>query len=151
MYRDVPQYTHWFIFLALGAVLIISWFYHPQPTPQQTLCGFKTILGLPCPGCGLTRSFCALAKGELFSAFAFNLLGPFLFCFTLSYWLTSILSCVGYAKLFTSYTNSIYQTRFPQIALAIFVIYGLLRIIYLITTEGVSNTVGQGLLAQFWH
>ncbi len=151
MYRNVAKHTHWFIFLVLATILTISWFYHPQAAPQQTLCGFKTVLGLPCPGCGLTRSFCALAKGELLAAFSFNLLGPFLFFFTLSYWLTSILSCLGYDKPFTSYTNSIYQTRFPQITLAIFVAYGLLRIIYLITTEGISNTIGKGLLAQLWH
>lgn len=40
------------------------------------LCPFRRMTGLPCPGCGLTRSWVALAHGDLGSAVAFNLFGP---------------------------------------------------------------------------
>jgi len=35
-------------------------------------CTFRTLSGIPCPGCGVTRAGLALANGELFSAFALN-------------------------------------------------------------------------------
>jgi len=36
------------------------------------LCPLRGMFGLPCPGCGLTRAFCALSRGDLMSALAFN-------------------------------------------------------------------------------
>jgi len=43
------------------------------------LCGFKRWTGMPCPGCGLTRSWTYLAHGDLVSALRMNLIGPVLF------------------------------------------------------------------------
>ncbi len=42
-------------------------------------CIFRHFTGLPCPGCGLTRSFVMLAHGDVSSAFGYNLMGPVLF------------------------------------------------------------------------
>jgi hypothetical protein len=48
------------------------------------VCGVRKILGISCPGCGLTRSFTAAARMELQDAFHHNPVGPFLFviCFS---------------------------------------------------------------------
>jgi hypothetical protein len=43
------------------------------------LCPFRRVLGLACPFCGLTRSFVALAHGELAAAVRFHPAGPVLF------------------------------------------------------------------------
>lgn len=42
-------------------------------------CLFNSATGIPCPVCGLTRSFIYTAHGELSSAFRMHLLGPPLF------------------------------------------------------------------------
>jgi hypothetical protein len=38
-------------------------------------CGSRTLLGVDCPGCGLTRSFVALAHGDLTRSLQFHRLG----------------------------------------------------------------------------
>jgi hypothetical protein len=51
-------------------------------------CMSRRLLGVSCPGCGLTRSFVALAHGQVRESFAFNPMGPVLFaacCFQLPY------------------------------------------------------------------
>ena len=43
-------------------------------------CASRRILGVSCPGCGLTRSFVFTARGELRQAVKANAMGPMLFC-----------------------------------------------------------------------
>jgi hypothetical protein len=43
------------------------------------VCGMRRLTGIPCPGCGLTRSFAFLAHGHLAESFHMNWLGPPLF------------------------------------------------------------------------
>jgi len=40
------------------------------------VCLFRTAFGIPCPGCGLTRSFESLWRGEYVIAFRYHPLGP---------------------------------------------------------------------------
>lgn len=40
------------------------------------LCPFRRLTGLPCPACGLTRSWVALGHGDLPAAFGDNAFGP---------------------------------------------------------------------------
>jgi len=42
-------------------------------------CASRLFLGLSCPGCGLTRSFVATARGDITAALFFNPVGPALF------------------------------------------------------------------------
>lgn len=49
-----------------------------------TLCTFKAVCGVSCPGCGLTRSFVATAHLDLARGFAFHPLGPLLFLLVLA-------------------------------------------------------------------
>ena len=58
---------------ALGAACVFS------PSGVESgppLCPFAVMTGLPCPGCGLTRSWVAFMHGDVGSAFTFNVFGP---------------------------------------------------------------------------
>lgn len=48
-------------------------------TPLPTLCTMRRLLGIDCPGCGLTRCFISLAHGSLARAWHFNPAGLLLF------------------------------------------------------------------------
>jgi len=48
---------------------------------HYTLCVFKNITGIPCPGCGMGRGTLALFRGDFSGAFFYNILCiPFSFC-----------------------------------------------------------------------
>jgi hypothetical protein len=42
-------------------------------------CMFRIVTGIPCPGCGLTRSFVAISHGDIRAAWEFNAMGPILY------------------------------------------------------------------------
>jgi hypothetical protein len=68
----------------LGWALLVgvwgmSFAYARTPLNGEVLCLFRRFTGWDCPGCGLTRSFCALSAGDIVGAFDFHLAGPFLY------------------------------------------------------------------------
>ena len=48
--------------VGLFAVFLASVLFRPPVGEYFTVCGFKNLTGLPCPGCGLTHSFCEIGK-----------------------------------------------------------------------------------------
>jgi hypothetical protein len=63
-------------------------------SPMPELCHLKRVFHVPCPGCGLTRSFIAMGHFNLLAAAGYNVVGIPLFILTLlqvpyrAYWLT---------------------------------------------------------------
>ena len=47
-----------------------------HPGPGNTICLFRRLTEVPCPGCGLTRAFVHLARGEWLAALADHPLAP---------------------------------------------------------------------------
>jgi len=59
--------------------LIGAYFFSHTDASSPFQCLFLGTTGIPCPGCGLTRSFMAIAHNNLQEAFHYHLFGPFLF------------------------------------------------------------------------
>jgi len=91
-----PQETIWLhiIFFSMAVAVIGASFLLRSEGPDSVflpgteqampeLCVSRRIFGLPCPGCGLTRSFISISQGQLSRAWRFNpvsfLLYPFIF------------------------------------------------------------------------
>lgn len=57
---------------------------------HQTFCLFKSITGIPCPGCGMGRATLSLLKGNIPLSFSYNILCiPFTLAITVSlFWLS---------------------------------------------------------------
>ena len=62
----------------LFMILIFSFLFDPSKY-QLIECAFHNITGLPCPSCGLTRSFHSMAHLHFNDAFGLNWMGPVLF------------------------------------------------------------------------
>lgn len=58
-------------FAAVVGLLVMARYYDRLPA-QAPPCGFKTILGIPCVGCGGTRAMMALVAGRPLEAVRFN-------------------------------------------------------------------------------
>jgi hypothetical protein len=79
---DTPHFIVLFICLSITAGSLVL----KPPTnenpylmlgrlPLPEVCTFHNLTGLPCPGCGLTRSLVAAAHGRFKTSFAFHRLG----------------------------------------------------------------------------
>jgi hypothetical protein len=43
---------------------------------SQSICPFKLLTGMPCPGCGITKSIVFFYQGELAKSLSYHLFGP---------------------------------------------------------------------------
>jgi hypothetical protein len=76
----------WLMLLGLMAMFVVAALWRPPDEPQWVLCPFRALTHYPCPGCGMTRAFCALAHLEFWRAVKFNALSPLLFLAALVIW-----------------------------------------------------------------
>lgn len=67
-------------------MFIIAALWRPLDEGGLVLCPFRALTHYPCPGCGMTRAFCALAHLEIWRAVKFNALSPFLFLAAIGWW-----------------------------------------------------------------
>lgn len=58
------------------AILLASLVIPAEGLPGIDTCAFHALTGLSCPGCGLTRAFCAISHGQIPDAWSLN---PFSF------------------------------------------------------------------------
>lgn len=72
--------------LGLTAMFVIAASWRPPDEARLVLCPFRALTHYPCPGCGMTRAFCALAHLEIWRAIKFNALSPLLFLAALVAW-----------------------------------------------------------------
>lgn len=117
------------VFLA-SVIFTLPYIYSTEP--YFTICGFKNFTGLPCPGCGLTHSFCALGKGDLLSAFSFNLLGPPLFLVFALIWMRSACVLLNKYKPVSVFDRMAERFHLVRAFVIAFAVFGVARIIYLL-------------------
>lgn len=81
-----------------SAVFAVSALWSPGDLPGVVLCPFRAVTGIPCPGCGMTRAFCALGHGDLPGAFGYNALAPFVFAAGLLVWAHALATLLGLGR-----------------------------------------------------
>lgn len=68
----------WVVLVGIPILFFIAYFYNDLPFSNFEFCAVKRFLDIPCPGCGLTRSFAQLVHGNIIEALKFNVFGPVL-------------------------------------------------------------------------
>ena len=130
----------------LTFVFISSIFYEPsevRPDGQYfTICAFKHLTGLPCPGCGLTHSFCAIGRGDLMSGFGFNLLGPPLYACAILLWMRNALFLFGWYRPVIFLDGLVGRYNAVKLFLLAFLIFGVIRIFYVLVDAPSQMTQG---------
>jgi len=74
----------------LPALLAACFFYYPRAFDGPVLCPMALTLGLPCPGCGITRATSLVTHGHFQEAVAFHPLAPFLLLYAAFLWIYKI-------------------------------------------------------------
>lgn len=120
----------------LSLIFLASVFFAPRAAgpfdDYFTVCGFKNLTGLPCPGCGLTHSFCALGKGNLLGAVAFNALGPLLFLALALLWVRAALVLVDRHGPVVAIDRMTIRFKLVRNIVVAFGVFGVARILYLV-------------------
>lgn len=123
----------------LSLVFVASVLFQPRAASPFddyfTICGFKNLTGLPCPGCGLTHSFCALGKGDLGSAFAFNALGPLLYLLFALMWVRALLVLANKTEPVAAIDRMASRFKLIRNLVILFGVFGVARILFLIVSQ----------------
>lgn len=139
--------------LGLTAVFAVSILLKPSTGEYFTICGFKNLTGLPCPGCGLTHSFCALARGNIGEAFEFNLLGPLLYVVLALVWIRSLCVLLNREKAVRGFRRITERFNVVRAFAYTFAVYGTARIVYVVIfhPSPFQQSVLSQLIARLTH
>ena len=81
-------------FIVLSAVIGLSVCYPPFSEQRFSLCLFKNLFGVPCPGCGMGRAFLFIGHGDIYQAFRMNPNSLPAFSLVILFWINEALSLV---------------------------------------------------------
>jgi hypothetical protein len=109
---------------------------------DQSLCPFKMLTGLPCPGCGITKSLVYFYQGDLYKSFGYHIMGPFLLFFCLG------VVVIFLAELYTKkeYLNRIFYSKKVIYFLVFFLVfYHIIRIGYFLENNNYDSILKQSI------
>ena len=75
-------------------MLAASFLYFPYCKTGPVFCPMALLLGLPCPGCGITRALGHATHGRFLEAFTYHALWPLLLAYFTFLWIYKILEAV---------------------------------------------------------
>lgn len=117
----------WVVAVAAALVIAASFAYAPFVGHGPVLCPARLVLGIPCPSCGLTRSFCAMSSGEIGDAFGFHLLGPVFYACTALATPLALLE-IHRGRRFEYLARVLYSSRVAWLLAGVLVVYHLTRL-----------------------
>ena len=65
----------WALWVPAATAFALSFVWRPSGLPNADICLFHRLTGLPCPGCGMTHSFCAISHASFGAAWDYNPFG----------------------------------------------------------------------------
>ncbi len=127
-----------------------SYFYNQGYRVPFLVCPIRHWTGIPCPSCGLTRSFMAVARGDWTQAFTQHLFGPFLFAiFLIGAIHLALELLIGY-RVTAFYEKVLRERKLQWIFLLRVLIYYGLRLYYLLKSGKLSLAFERSPLGQWF-
>ncbi len=96
-YDEAARRRAWLVWLGLSAIFVTSALWRPTDD-GIVLCPLRALTGYPCPGCGMTRAFSAIAHGELWRAVRYNPLSPVLFMAGVIVWVGAAATILNWPR-----------------------------------------------------
>ena len=134
----------------LIGVVVASVVWHPSDEGGFVFCPFRRATGWPCPGCGLTRSFCALAKGHVAQSFAFHALGPVAFGLVCVWIVRSAAAIAGRRSAVAAFDAAVSRWKLVHIGVVALLVAWVVRLVELGTSGQLSTLAHDGELFRFF-
>ncbi len=135
---------------AAALILGASFAYAPWVSDGPVLCGSRLLLGLPCPACGLTRSFCAMTHGAFGEAFGFHFFGPLLFALTVLAIPIAILE-LRRGRRFEWLARAAFSSRVAWVFAGLFVTYHVARLVIDAMSGELAVSMSHSVCATAWR
>ena len=109
---------------------------------KQSLCSLKLMTGLPCPGCGITKSIIALYEGNIYKSLAYHLFGPAVLLYCLMTIFYSILSHIRKKEYLAHY---LYSMRTGYVIASTLGVYHFFRLINFLSIHSFDQILQQSI------
>jgi hypothetical protein len=129
--------------------IIGSYFYNQGHRLPFLVCPLKYWTGIPCPTCGITRSFMAVSQGDLSQAIAHHLFGPLLFASCIIATIHITLELLTKHRIAAFYTQLLRQKKLQHLSLIMLISYHALRLYYLSKSGELSFAFEQSPLGEW--
>jgi Protein of unknown function (DUF2752) len=115
---------------------------HGHIEEAQSLCPFKMLTGLPCPGCGITKSLIFFFEGDLSKSIYHHLFGPFAFLFCVA---TIIVLSAELVTQKEYFQRLLYSKKLAYSLGITLAVYHFTRLIYFISTNSFDEILRESI------
>lgn len=146
------QRLYWGLLGLSASPIVAAYLYNNGYQPAWS-CPLRYWTGIPCPTCGMTRSFIAMVQGNLAQAAAYHLFGPVLFIGLLLAIVQIALMLLLHRQVETPYTWTLQQffrnRKLSGLIIAILLIYYLFRLCILAHSGALYAEIMQAPLGKW--
>ncbi|NES20684.1 MAG: DUF2752 domain-containing protein [Symploca sp. SIO3E6] len=139
----------WGILSLCSSPIVGAYFYNQGYRLSFLVCPLRHWTGIPCPTCGMTRSFMAIVRGDGDQALTEHLFGPVLFTVFLITIVHVAIELLTGKKILVFYDKLFRQRKFQLLCLLIYLLYYGLRLHHLLITGELSVAWEQSPLGQW--
>ena len=121
----------WLVLGISSFLLLAAWVNAHGAAGTLTLaCPLRQVTGIPCPTCGMTRSFIAIAQGDLSQACSYHLFGPVLFSVLVVTVGHVLIELVKQHSISPFYMRLIQTRHWQFLGISLYLGYYLVRVMY---------------------
>jgi len=146
--QKADVFRRYFTLSLCASPLVSAYFFGHTEASSPLQCIFRATTGIPCPGCGLTRSFLAVAHNNMPEALNYHLFGPLLFISFIITCLHLILELLSRRSIQTFYGKLLRSSIVQFTFLGALLSYHFLRLYFLFLSGELATSFHHSPLGQ---